>query len=111
MAGDIFQLDKGCDWSQLSGQLDRGVSVILRTKDRPLFLRRALASIVSQEFPDLTLYLVNDGSDRTEVEKIARSCLPKHLHVELIHNDRPIGQPAALNVGLTRVSREFFAVH
>ena len=76
-----------------------------------MFLRRALESIAGQDYPDLTLCLINDGSDRSVVEAIAQSCLPKNLNLEIIHHDRPLGQPAALNAGFARVRRQFFAVH
>jgi glycosyltransferase involved in cell wall biosynthesis len=106
-----FRLAREDDWSLGSGRLDRGVTVILRTRDRPVFLRRACQSIAAQRFDDITLCLINDGGDREAVEAIARSTLPTSLDVEFIHHATALGQAMALNVGLGRVRRQFFAFH
>jgi Predicted glycosyltransferases len=111
MAHAEFRLNPEIDWSSLSDNQDRGVTVILRTKDRPIFLRRALSSIVAQDYADMTLCLINDGGDRQIVEAIVRSCVPQGLDHEIIHHAQSLGQPAALNAGLARVGREFFAIH
>jgi glycosyltransferase involved in cell wall biosynthesis len=37
--------------------------VIIRTKNRPLFLARALDDVLAQEFSDWHLYVVQDGGD------------------------------------------------
>jgi GT2 family glycosyltransferase len=39
------------------------VSVVIRTKDRPGFLRRALASVAAQAYPRLEVVVVNDGGE------------------------------------------------
>ena len=39
------------------------VAVLVRTKDRPRFLRRALANIAEQTFTDYTVCVINDGGD------------------------------------------------
>ena len=49
------------------GYLGR-VAVIMRTKDRPLFLERAFESVLSQTFTDWFLVLINDGGDTSPID-------------------------------------------
>ncbi len=39
------------------------VTVITRTKDRPLMLRRCMESVLGQSFPDWLHVIVNDGGN------------------------------------------------
>jgi len=103
-----FHLRSGESWS--SQGLEPGVTVILRTKDRPVLLRRAIGSISGQHYRNLTLCIINDGGDREDIEAAAAS-IPADLKYEIVHHDTPVGQPAALNVGLGRVTRQYFAIH
>ncbi|MGZ3660875.1 MAG: glycosyltransferase family A protein, partial [Bdellovibrionota bacterium] len=43
-------------------------AILLRTKDRPVFLRRALESILAQTDEDWVIALVNDGGDRAALD-------------------------------------------
>ena len=106
-----FLLTASPDWSKRAPGVARGVTVILRTRDRPLFLRRAVKSVAAQHAPDLTLCVVNDGGDRQTTEQIVRAELPDGVEIEFLHNPAPVGQVEALNLGFQRVRREFFAVH
>ena len=45
------------------------VAIIVRTKNRPQFLTRALANIAEQTYQDYAVYVVNDGGDRAEAER------------------------------------------
>ena len=48
------------------------VAILVRTKDRPRFLSRALENIAQQTFTDYTVCVINDGGDeqatRTVIE-------------------------------------------
>ncbi|MCX5616347.1 glycosyltransferase [Bombella sp. TMW 2.2559] len=46
------------------------VAVIVRTKNRPLFLARVLESLQRQSFQAFRLYVVNDGGDPDEVFRV-----------------------------------------
>jgi glycosyltransferase involved in cell wall biosynthesis len=99
------------DWSEAPPGSKPGVTVILRTRDRPQFLARALTSIGAQTFRDFVICVVNDGGDRSETEDVARRVLPSDVAVEFIHNQTSVGRPAARNLGFAKVDREFFCVH
>ncbi len=85
--------------------------MILRTRNRPEFLRRAVESIGAQTFPDIGVCVVNDGGDPQETEDVVQRGLPSSVAIEFIHNLTSVGRPAALNLGLAKVDREFFCVH
>jgi len=106
-----FLLTASTDWSVRSPGVEPGVTIILRTRDRPLFLKRAVKSVAAQSAPDLTLCVVNDGGDRQTIEQIVRAEMRDGVEVEFIHNAAPVGQVEALNLGFARVRREFFAIH
>lgn len=48
------------------------VSIIVRTFERPLFLRRALESIETQTYPNVEAVVINNGGDAAVVEHICR---------------------------------------
>ena len=47
------------------------VVVVTRTKDRPVLLRRAMESVLSQSFQDWVHVVVNDGGDPVPVDWLA----------------------------------------
>ena len=48
------------------------VTVVVRTRNRPAMLTRALASIASQSFDDYEVVIVNDAGDEAEVREIVK---------------------------------------
>ena len=73
------------------------VAIIVRTKNRPQFLTRALANIAEQTYQDYAVYVVNDGGDRAEAERIVTAS-PVADKTTLLHTDG-IGMEAASNLG------------
>ena len=55
------------------------VAVLVRTKDRPRFLRRALANIAEQTFTDYTVCVINDGGDESATRAILQASPLAHL--------------------------------
>ncbi|GAA3927394.1 glycosyltransferase family 2 protein [Microbacterium soli] len=88
------------------------VSIVTRTKDRPVFLRRALASITGQSFEDWALIIVNDGGDPSEVAQIVDE-LPDqhHRRVTIIDHAAPLGRWEAANAGVRVADGEFLILH
>ena len=88
------------------------VSIIMRTRDRPVLLSRALASVLSQTYLDWEVVLVNDGGDQDEISSILRkyeSALAGRLKV--IHNKTSNGMEAASNAALRIATGGYIAVH
>ncbi|MBK8461920.1 MAG: glycosyltransferase family 2 protein [Nigerium sp.] len=88
------------------------VAIVVRTKDRPLLLRRALADVAAQEFGDWRLVIVNDGGDPAGVEELLAD-LDAELRerIAVLHHAEPLGMEAASNAGLAATSGEYVCIH
>lgn len=88
------------------------VDVILRTKDRPLFVRRALRSILHQVWKNIFIVIVNDGGSIAPIEELVSSLdLDWKNRVNIISNSRPVGRAEALNLGVRAGNARFVAIH
>lgn len=87
------------------------VDIVVRTKDRPLFLERALDSILSQTFQDWRAIIVNDGGDPAQVDtQIARrSALADRILV--IHHTQSLGRWPAANAGVNAGDAPLLVLH
>ena len=88
------------------------VTVVTRTRNRPLMLRRAVQSVGAQSFQDLELVIVNDAGSTEPVESSLASA-PQWLkgRTRVVTNETSHGREAALEDGLAASSCEFFAIH
>jgi glycosyltransferase involved in cell wall biosynthesis len=102
----------GVDWSQHRTEHVHRVGIIMRTRDRPTLLARALESVAEQSFHDWHLVVVNHGGEQTSVDAavdaIATTAKGK---LEVVHLDAAGGMERASNAGLARLDTEFVAVH
>jgi len=87
------------------------VAVITRTKNRPLMLARALASVSAQTFSDLAWVLVNDGGEAGPVEAIADQARKRGISVAVLHHPQSLGMEAASNAGIRASDSEFIVIH
>lgn len=92
------------------------VAVLVRTKDHPRFLRRALANIAEQTFTDYTVCVINDGGDESATRAILQASPLAHL----LEGDAPRlmlittsggNMEAASNAGLAATDSKFVAIH
>ena len=87
------------------------VAVIMRTKERPLLLRRAIDSVLSQEFRDFRLCIVNDGGERDEVEHVVGEFRDTATNrIQVVHNQTPSGREAAINDGVRATDSELITL-
>ena len=88
------------------------VTVVTRTRNRPLMLKRAVQSVGAQSFQDLELVIVNDAGSTEPVESALASA-PEWLRerTTVVTNETSHGREAALEDGLAASSCEFFAIH
>lgn len=88
------------------------VAVITRTKDRPLFLKRAIRSVARQTYRDFVHVIVNDGGDKEVVEKIVDETIDAKDNVKIFHRDQPSNAPdTILSESIDRVDSEYIAIH
>ncbi|WP_175985912.1 glycosyltransferase family 2 protein [Microbacterium tenebrionis] len=88
------------------------VSIVMRTKDRSVFLERALRSVAQQTLSDWELIIVNDGGLPRAVRDVVRAVkVPDHARVHIIDNDSPAGRWPAANAGVRAATGEFLILH
>jgi len=88
----------------------RQVAVIMRTRKRPTFLRRALASVKAQTWTDWQIVIVNDGGDAAEVDAVVTETGLATDAVHVIHHAVPVGRAAACNAAIRVSDSEFITL-
>ncbi len=89
------------------------VAVITRTKDRPVFLRRALKSVYAQTYQDYEHVIVNDGGDQATVEAVVEH-LPtdQREKTKIFHRPVSSGAPDTIfTESIDRIGSEYFTIH
>ena len=90
---------------------EQSVGVVLRTRDRPVFLARALASVQAQTHRNWHIALVNDGGAPGPVDAALNTdtCeapIPE-AKVTVLHMAPGVGRAAAFNAGLAALDTDF----
>ena len=90
---------------------DYSVGVVIRTRDRPGFLARALASVQAQSFRNWHVALINDGGAPGPVDALLASdddgAVIARARVTVLHLDPGVGRSAAFNRGLAALDTDF----
>ncbi|WP_240333945.1 glycosyltransferase family 2 protein [Rothia sp. ZJ932] len=86
------------------------VAIIVRTKDRPTFLTRALANIAAQTYPHYNVVVVNDGGATAPVDRIVATA-GLGEKVQVLHREVSEGMEAASNAGIRASASDYIAIH
>jgi glycosyltransferase involved in cell wall biosynthesis len=81
------------------------VSIVVRTKDRPFLVERALASVAAQTYRPLEVVAVNDGGTALDEERLRRTL--GNVPLRLITLPSSGGRAHAGNVGLAAAAGSF----
>ena len=88
------------------------VSILMRTRDRPILLASALSGILGQVHADWHLGIVNDGGARAPVDALVDEYRTAFAgRVSVLHHARRLGPAASLNAALVASSGDFVCVH
>ena len=88
------------------------VAIIMRTRDRPRMLRRAIQSVLAQGFVGWQLVVVNDGGELSDVEAVvAEQSDALAGRVRVLHHGQSRGMEAASNQGICESDAEYIAIH
>ncbi len=91
---------------------DPRVSVIVRTKDRPEFLKRALRSIADQTLADWECVIVNDGGAPAAVDALVERLPDQHrTRVRVLHRERAHGRWISANAGVLASTAPLIVLH
>src|SRR5664279_6375410 len=88
------------------------VAIVVRTRNRPVLLARALDSVLGQTYQDYVAVVVNDDGDRPSVEQaVANAADRARGRIHLVHNAVSRGREAAMNIGLHASSSTYVVIH
>ena len=85
------------------------VDIVVRTKNRPQFLARALDDILAQEYSHWQLIVVNDGGDPVQAEVARRPGLEGR--VTLLDLPESLGRGGAVMPGIEAGHAPYIAIH
>ena len=87
------------------------VSLITRTRNRPVLLARAMESVLGQqEAPDWEWIVVNDGGNAPEVEQCLQPARSTG-RLKLVHTGQSQGMEHASNCGLREARGVYLVIH
>lgn len=93
------------------GRMPARAGIVVRTRHRPAFLRRALRDIADQRLDDWQLVVVNDGGDRAEVDEIV-SAAALGDRVTVVHiAPGEGGRCVAANAGVRALDTPYVVLH
>ncbi|WP_308195177.1 glycosyltransferase family 2 protein [Microbacterium aurantiacum] len=88
------------------------VAVVVRTKDRPDLLRRALSSISGQRMTEWECVIVNDGGDASAVDAVVEDLPVEHRsRVRAMHHPESRGRWVSANAGVLATSAPLLVLH
>lgn len=85
------------------------ISVITRTKNRPLLLKRAIESVRSQTYDAIEHVIVNDGGDARQVRDLLSES--RYEDCVVINNAQSVGMEAASNLGISQARGDYLVIH
>ena len=109
---DLTTFPYGIEWSEPSSAYATKVGIVLRTRDRPLLLPRAVASIIDQTLEDWQLVIVNHAGDAAVVDRVLEVVADDvRKRIEVVHLEAGGGMERASNAGLRLLDSQYVAVH
>lgn len=86
------------------------VGIVVRTRQRPEFLRRALVDIAAQTYTGFRVIVVNDGGDPAEVDAVVAASGAADVTVRHIAAGEG-GRCVAANLGVRDAGTEYVVLH
>ena len=75
------------------------VTVVMPCHNHASFLERSVGSVIDQDYENIKLVIVNDGSTDNSLE-VANDLSTRHANIEVISNEHPTGPSAARNFAI-----------
>lgn len=89
------------------------IAIITRTKDRPIFLKRALESVAAQTYDNYVHVIMNDGGEKELVDTLVAQQSERYREkIQVFHRAESSGAPDTLfNEAINKVTSEYIAIH
>jgi glycosyltransferase involved in cell wall biosynthesis len=88
-----------------------GISIITRTKDRPLLLPRVVQSLAAQSSQDFEWIVVNDGGSKDCVDAAISAAVALGITATMVQHDISRGMEAASNSGIKQAQEPYILIH
>ena len=100
-------------WTRAVGvRAEPSAAVIMRTRDRPVMLDRAVQDLLGQTRQDWELVIVDDAGDGPAVDAVvARHSSEADARIRVIHREISTGMEAASNHGLRESTAPTVSIH
>ena len=86
------------------------VSIVTRTKNRPVTLQRLLENLTKQKYKNFEWIIVNDCGSRDYVNDIRDKALSLGLITKTIHNSTSKGRSYPVNLGAEKASGKYMLI-
>lgn len=86
------------------------ISVVIPTFDRPLFLKRAIESVIKQDYKYIEIVVVVDGFSKRTAEYIEQAKKMTNIKIKLIQTNIKVGGSEARNIGVKAADGELIAL-
>lgn len=84
------------------------VSVVIPTYNRATFITNALNSIIKQDYNNIEIIVVDDGSD-DNTHTVVKSLQKKYSNIFYLQNERTKGPSGARNTGIIKSSGDYLS--
>jgi len=88
--------------------MSKSVSIVMPTFNGGKYIKRAIESVISQNFSDWKLLVINDGS-KDDTESIAKEYVGKDDRIIYLKNEVNLGIQKTLNKGLRETKGKYIA--
>lgn len=86
------------------------VSVVIPTFERPVYLKRAIESVLRQTYPNLELIIVIDGQSEATKEVVKHYQRLHKMRIECIETSTKVGGSEARNIGAKKAQGKLVAL-
>lgn len=91
---------------------ENSVSVITRTKDRPLLLSRSIESVLNQTHQNWSHIIINDGGSSGAIHQVISKFSSRYQdRLTLIENTQSLGTTSSLNIGMKAANSDYVITH
>lgn len=84
------------------------ISVYMASKNRRSLLKRAMESVLSQDYPNFELVVVDDGST-DDTPELLQQYQQQHQNLRFIRNEQSVGVARARNMAIEAAQGEFIS--
>ena len=89
------------------------VSIVTRTYNRPLMLKRSVNDVLNQSYENWELIIVNDAGDKQAFEEVKSNFANHKLfkQIKWFTNPKNLGRDKSANIGFSKATGKYIVMH